>query len=180
LYLATAYAQQYVPGEGSPGNLRNAQLAIDEYQKVLQQDPKSINSLRGIGYLYMNMRQFDKAREFYSKASDADPNDPELYYSLGFLAWSQAYQDAADVKSADGLRVDDVLKGKDQKLCEALRAKDGALIDDGLKYLETAINKRKDYDDAMAYLNLLYRRKANDLSCDDAAASAEYVKIANE
>jgi len=181
LYLATAYAQQYVPGEGSPGNLRNAQLAIDEYQRVLDRDPKSVNSLKGIAYLYMNMKDFDKSREYYSKATDVDPNDPELYYSLGVIAWTQAYKDAADAKSAAGMRVDDVLKGKqDQKLCEQLRAKDGAVIDEGMKNLEKAIDKRKDYDAAMAYLNLLYRRKANDLSCDDPAASAEYVKIAND
>src|SRR5262249_3706432 len=90
-------------------------------------------------------------------------------------------KDAADAKSAAGLRVDDVLKGKqDQKLCELLRAKDGAVIDEGMKNLETAIDKRNDYDDAMAYLNLLYRRKANDISCDDPAGVANYVKIANE
>ena len=181
LYLATAYAQQYVPGEGSPGNLRNAQLAIDEYQRVLEKDPKSVNSLKGIAYLYMNMKDFDKAREYYRKASDVDPNDPELYYSLGVIAWTQAYRDAAEAKAAAGLKVDDVLKSKpDQKLCDQLRAKDGAVIDEGMKYLETAIDKRKDYDDAMAYLNLLYRRKANDISCDDPAAVANYVKIANE
>lgn len=181
LYLATAYAQQYVPGEGSPGNLRNAQLAIDEYHRVLEKDPNSVNSLKGIAYLYMNMKDFDKAREYYRKASDVDPNDPELYYSLGVISWTQAYKDAADAKSAAGMRVDDVLKGKqDQKLCELLRAKDGAVVDEGMKNLETAIDKRKDYDDAMAYLNLLYRRKANDMSCDDPAAVADYVKIANE
>src|SRR6478609_11136331 len=31
MYLATAYAQQYVPGVDTPENLRNAQLAIDQY-----------------------------------------------------------------------------------------------------------------------------------------------------
>lgn len=181
LYLATAYAQQYVPGEPSPDNIRNAQLAIDEYQRVLEKDPKSVNSLKGIAYLYMNMKNFDKAREYYRKASDVDPNDPELYYSLGVIAWTQAYKDAAEAKAAANLRVDDVLKSKqDQKLCEQLRAKDGAVVDEGMKNLETAIERRKDYDDAMAYLNLLYRRKANDMSCDDPAAIANYVKIAND
>jgi tetratricopeptide (TPR) repeat protein len=181
LYLATAYAQQYVPGEPSPDNIRNAQLAIDEYQRVLEKDPKSVNSLKGIAYLYMNMKNFDKAREYYGKASDVDPNDPELYYSLGVIAWTQAYKDAAEAKAAANLRVDDVLKSKqDQKLCEQLRAKDGTVVDEGMKNLEMAIEKRKDYDDAMAYLNLLYRRKANDMSCDDPAAIANYVKIAND
>jgi tetratricopeptide (TPR) repeat protein len=181
LYLATAYAQQYVPGVDTPENLRMANQAIGEYQMVLQRDPSSVNSLKGIAYLYLNMKKFDDAREYYKKASNIDPNDPELYYSLGVIAWTQAYKDAADLKSNAGMKVDDPLKSKqDQKLCEELRAKDGAIVDEGMKMLETAIEKRQDYDDAMAYLNLLYRRKANDLSCDDPAAMASYVKTANE
>jgi tetratricopeptide (TPR) repeat protein len=35
LYLATAYAQQYIPGVDSPDNLQNATLAIKQYQSVL-------------------------------------------------------------------------------------------------------------------------------------------------
>jgi tetratricopeptide (TPR) repeat protein len=181
LYLATAYAQQYVPGVDTQENLRMADQAIHEYQMVLERDPSSVNSLKGIAYLYLNMKKFDDAREYYKKATTIDPNDPELYYSLGVIAWTQAYKDAADLKAKAGMKVDDPLKSKqDQKLCEELRAKDSAVVDEGMKMLETAIEKRQDYDDAMAYLNLLYRRKANDLSCDDPAAMASYVKTANE
>src|SRR6516162_6549068 len=45
MYLATAYAQQYVPGVDTPENLRMANQAIGEYQMVLQRDPSSVNSL---------------------------------------------------------------------------------------------------------------------------------------
>src|SRR6266436_8921666 len=53
MYLATAYAQQYVPGVDTPENLRNAQLAIDQYKQVLAQDSKNVTSLKGIAFLYM-------------------------------------------------------------------------------------------------------------------------------
>jgi tetratricopeptide (TPR) repeat protein len=181
LYLATAYAQQYVPGVDTPENVNNAKQAIEQYQKVLENDPKSVNSLKGIAFLYMQMKDFDKAREYYSKAIDIDSNDPELYYSVGVINWSQAYKDAAEIKAKAGVRVEDELKGKgDQKICEQLKAKDQGAIDQGMKMLQTAIDKRQDYDDAMAYMNLLYRRKANDMTCDDAAARAEYIKTAND
>jgi len=49
-----------------------------------------------------------------------------------------------------------------------------------MKMLQTAIDKRQDYDDAMAYMNLLYRRKANDMNCDDAQARADLIKTAND
>src|ERR1700757_2498032 len=48
MYLATAYAQQYVPGVETPENLRNAQLAIDQYKQVLTTDPHNVTSLKGI------------------------------------------------------------------------------------------------------------------------------------
>src|SRR5438445_182943 len=39
MYLATAYVSLYIPGVDSPDNLRNAQQAIDQYQKVLDDKP---------------------------------------------------------------------------------------------------------------------------------------------
>jgi len=184
MYLATAYAQQYVPGVDTTDNLRNAQQGIDAYQRVLDGNPDRtmrVNSLKGIAYLYLSMKKFDQARQYYKKALESDPNDPDLYYSLGVIAWTQAYKDAAEVKGNAGMRIEDVLKNKgDEKLCEQLRAKDARVIDEGMKMLETAINKRQDYDDAMLYLNLLYRRKANDVTCDDPAARAQYNKMAEQ
>ncbi|HET9790161.1 MAG TPA: tetratricopeptide repeat protein [Candidatus Angelobacter sp.] len=181
LYLATAYAQQYVPGVDTPDNVRNAQQAIDQYKNVLQNDPKSINSLKGIAFLNMQMKNFEQAREYYKKAIEADPNDPEVYYSVGVIDWSQAYKDAAEIKGKEGLKVDDELKGKgSQKICDQLKAKDGPAVEEGMKMLQTAIDKRQDYDDAMAYMNLIYRRKANDMTCEDAQARADYKKMADD
>src|SRR5215467_10510841 len=121
LYLATAYTSQYVPDVDTPENLRMAQQAIEEYQQVLQRDPDSVNSLKGIGYLYLHMKKFDQSREYYQKAVDKDPNDPELYYSLGVIDWTQAFQDAKETKGRAGLEVEAELKsGKDQKICDEL------------------------------------------------------------
>jgi tetratricopeptide (TPR) repeat protein len=181
LYLAMAYTSQYVPGVDTPDNLRMAQQAIDEYQSVLSKDPNSVNSLKGIAYLYLNMKKFGDAREYYKKAIDVDPNDPELYYSLGVIDWTQAYKDAADLKGRAGLKVDDQLKTKQMdKLCSELTAKESPVVDEGMKMLQTASDKRQDYDDAMVYLNLLYLRKAEDMACDDPDARAQYVKASSD
>jgi ABC-type sulfate transport system substrate-binding protein len=41
------------------------------------------------------------------------------------------------------------------------QTKFGSIIDEGITNLKKAIELRPDYDDAMAYLNLLYRQKAD-------------------
>ena len=177
LYLATAYAQQYIPGVDSPENLQNANLAIEQYQAVLEQDPKNINSIKGIAYLYLQMKKFEDAKTYYHKAIDLDPNDPEAYYSVGVIDWTQAYTPRMEERARLGLRPDEPLK--DKKLCAKLRDSGGAMIQDGLDSLNKAIQLRQDYDDAMAYVNLLYREKA-DRECDIPDQRAADLKTADE
>ncbi len=63
LYLATAYAQQYIPGADTEDNNRMGQQAIDQYKNVLEKDPKNINSVKGIAYLYLQMKKFEDAKQ---------------------------------------------------------------------------------------------------------------------
>lgn len=181
LYLATAYAQQYVAGVDTPENNANAQQAIEQYQSVLSEDPNNVTSLKGVAYLYMNMKQFDKAGEYYKRAIAADPNDPEAYYSVGVIDWTAAYKDTADRKTKAGLSgVEAPMKTKQElKLCQDIKAADEPKVDEGLKMLETAMEKRQDYDEAMTYMNLLYLRKA-DLACGDPEAAAGFKKMSDE
>ena len=164
LYLATAYAQQYIPGVDSPENLQNANAAIDQYKAVLDSDPKNVNSIKGIAYLFLQMKKFEDAKSYYHKAIDLDPNDPEAYYSVGVIDWTQAYQPRMEERSKLGLRPDEPLK--DKKVCAQLRDQGSAVIQDGIDSLNRALQLREDYDDAMAYMNLLYREKA-DRECDE-------------
>ena len=184
LYLATAYMQQYVPGIDTPENNANAQQAIEEYQEVLNEDPKPnerVNSLKGIASLYMNMKKFDEGADFYKKAIAADPNDPEAYYSVGVIDWTAAYKDTADLKIKAGLAgVEAPMKSKqDLKLCEEIKSRNEPKVDEGLKMLQTAMDKRQDYDDAMTYMNLLYIRKA-DMACNDPEAAAKYHQLSDD
>ena len=177
LYLATAYAQQYIPGVDSPENLQNATSAIEQYKSVLEQDPKNVNSIKGIAYLYLQMKKFEDAKDYYRKAIALDPNDPEAYYSVGVIDWTQAYQPRMEERAKLGLRPDEPLK--DKKLCTKLRGDSETVIQDGLDNLNKALQLRQDYDDAMAYLNLLYREKA-DRECDMPDQRASDLKTADE
>jgi tetratricopeptide (TPR) repeat protein len=177
LYLATAYAQQYIPGADTEDNNRMAQQAIDQYKAVLERDPKNVNSVKGIAYLYLQMKKFEDAKQYYRKASELDPNDPEAYYSIGVIDWTQSYQPRMEERSKLGLKPEEPLK--DKKVCNALRQKVQDIIQDGISMLEKALQLRPDYDDAMAYMNLLYRERA-DLQCENPAARAADLKTADE
>jgi tetratricopeptide (TPR) repeat protein len=184
MYLATAYAQQYIPAVDSPDNVRMAQQAIEQYQKVLDSNPareQKVNSAKGIAYLYLNMKKFDEAKKYYHMASDVDPNDPEPYYSVGVIDWTASYQPRMEERAKLGMKPEENLnpKNKDQKkVCEELKQKNMPAISEGIDTLNKAIQLRPDYDDAMAYMNLMYREKA-DVECDDLAARAEDLKTAD-
>jgi tetratricopeptide (TPR) repeat protein len=180
LYLATAYAQQFVPGLDNEENTRNANMAIQEFQKILDANPsreQQIHSLKGIASLYFNMKKFDQASEYHRKVIAADPNDPETYYSIAVIDWTQAYQEDQKERAGVGLRPDAQLK--DKKVCAALREKNAKNVEDGISDLQKAIQLRPDYDDAMAYINLLYRQRA-EYECDNPPSQEADIKTANE
>ncbi len=82
LYRATASAQQYIHEVQTPENNRFAELAIDHYRQVLDSGEgggSKINSAKGTAYLYLNRKNFDKAKQYDETASDLDPKDPEPY-----------------------------------------------------------------------------------------------------
>jgi tetratricopeptide (TPR) repeat protein len=184
MYLATAFAQQYIPGADTPENNKMAEQAIEQYQHVLDMKPardQRVNSAKGIAYLYLNMKKFDDAKKYYRMAADVDPNDPEPYYSVGVIDWTACYQPRMEERAKLGLKPDENLspKNKDQKkVCADLKVKNMPSIQEGIDSLNKAIQLRPDYDDAMAYLNLMYREKA-DVECDDLAARQEDLKTAD-
>ncbi|MGA9474190.1 MAG: tetratricopeptide repeat protein, partial [Terriglobales bacterium] len=151
-----------------------------QYKIVLQADPKNINSIKGIAYLYLQMKKFDLAKEFYKKASDADPNDPEPYYSIAVIDWTQTYipRQEERVKIA-GIKPEDSLAAKDKKACARVKEKNEKNVQEGIDNLNEALKLRPDYDDAMAYMNLMYRERA-DIQCDDPSARAADLKTADE
>jgi tetratricopeptide (TPR) repeat protein len=180
LYLATAYAQQYIPGADSPDNNRYAEQAIDAFKQVLALNPpkeQQVNGLKGIASLYFGMKKFDQAREYHLKVAELDPKDPETYYSLAVIDWMQAYQPDQTVRASLGMKPTDELK--DKKACADLKAKNEQKVEDGIQNLQKALQLRPDYDDAMAYLNLLYRQRA-EYECDNPDARKADLKSADD
>jgi tetratricopeptide (TPR) repeat protein len=188
LYLATAYAQQCVPGVDTPDNTRNCNQAIDEFKKLLEKNPSDINSLKGIASIYFNMaggaskpedklKDLEEAKQYHEKVIQSDPSDPEAYYSVAVIDWTEAYKTRMDAKSAAGIRNEDPIK--DKKLCAEVQGKNQQEVQEGIDDLNKALTLRKDYDDAMAYLNLLFREKA-DIECGEPDARKQDLATADD
>jgi tetratricopeptide (TPR) repeat protein len=175
LYLATAYAQQVVPDLKTPENLKNANLAIEGFQDVLKKDPKDVSSLKGIASLYFQIDEFDKAKEWQQKVLAVDPQDAEAAYTIGVIDWGIAHKNQVAALSAVGLQDQGDGNPKMPKAaCQKLVEQNGPLVSEGLEYLQKALAIRPNYDDAMAYMNLMYRQKAN-LECGNDQARKEDV-----
>ncbi len=178
LYLATAYAQQVVPDANTPENLKNAQFAVTAYQKVLDKDPRDLNALKGTAAVYLNTGKLNDAKQWQQKALEIDPKDPVAHYTIGVIDWREAYRNA--IRTRNSLNMQD--NGdmiKDKKACAALQEQNTPLVTEGIQQLQQAIDLRPAYDDAMSYLSLMYRRKA-DLDCGDEEAHNADMDLFNQ
>jgi tetratricopeptide (TPR) repeat protein len=165
LYLATAYAQQVVPDANTPENNKMAQLAVDAYQKVIVTNPNDMAALKGTAAVYLNVGKLAEAKEWQNKSLAVDPNDPVAHYTIGVIDWRLAYRNAISTRNSLNLQ-DNGDPIKDKAACQKLSDENTPLVTEGIQSLQKAITLRPAYDDAMSYLSLLYRRKA-DLDCGD-------------
>ena len=172
LYLATAYASLYIPGAPSQENLARGNQAVAEFKEVLDKDPNNLSAIDGIGSILFQMggqpfdpKKFEESKTYHQKHIQLKPDDPEPYYWIGVIDWTLAFRGNGEMRMEyNKSNIKKQVKDTDP-LPAAIRsqyaAKYGPLIDEGVTELQKAISLRPDYDDAMAYLNLLYRRKAD-------------------
>src|SRR5581483_1959349 len=161
LYLATAYMVQYVPGSQDPNNLHLALKAIDEFQEVLNLDPEHELALSSIASLYYRQKKYDDATEWYEKLTSLDPDNKEAWYSLGVIAWNRFYPAQQAARSKAGMKQDDPGPLPDSAARQDLRQRYSAIVGAGIENLKKALTIDPRYEDAMSYLNLLMRERAD-------------------
>jgi tetratricopeptide (TPR) repeat protein len=187
LYLATAYATEYIPGAPSDENIRVGQQAISEFQDVLKIDPSNLSAIDGIGSILFQMAgtpftpsMFEESKQYHMKHIALHPSDPEPYYWVGVVDWTLAYRSNAELRQSYNLQHPRKQIHEADPLPADLRdqytKESSALVDQGLSMLDKAISLRPDYADAMAYESLLLRQKA-DMS--DASTRADLEKQAD-
>jgi tetratricopeptide (TPR) repeat protein len=179
-YLATALAQNVVPGLTTTDNLKTAQQAIDIFKQVLAEKPHDVNSMKQIAGIYFSIKQLDQAKDWQKKVLDEDKNDAEAAYTVGVIDWTLAHENTLKALLPNGFNDDGEGNVKvPKKIMEPLKDENGPLVDEAITYLKMALAARPTYDDAMTYMNLIYRRKA-DVDYGDAAAVKADVAAAKD
>lgn len=179
-YLATAQAQNVVPGLGTRDNLKLAEQSLANFHIVLEQNPHDVNRLKQVAGIYFSIKKFEDARDWQKKVLVEDPHDYEASYTIGVIDWTLAHQNVLKALMSVGLNDDG--EGNTQappQVLASIKQQNTDLVTEALQYLEQALADRPDYDDAMSYLNLVYRRKA-DIDYQDPALRDEDIAKAKE
>jgi tetratricopeptide (TPR) repeat protein len=128
------------------------------------------------------MKDFEKAEEWHRKRikiledeAAADPNkaiDPaaaDSYYTIGVIKWTESYTPRLEARAGLGMKAEDPGPISDATIRQELAATAVPKIEEGITALDRALEINPDYADAMAYLNLLNRERA-----DFAESSEDY------
>jgi tetratricopeptide (TPR) repeat protein len=185
VYLATAYASLYIPGAPSAENKARGDQAIKEFKDILEIDANNLTAIDGIGSLLFQMagtppvneKGFEESKTYHQRHIQIKPDDPEPYYWIGVIDWTLAWRANAAMRLEYNKNNIKKQVHDDQPMPTAVRTdyatKDGPLVEEGIADLQKAISLKPDYDDAMAYLSLLYRRKADMVESADERASLQ-------
>jgi tetratricopeptide (TPR) repeat protein len=185
VYLATAYASLYIPGAPSAENKARGDQAIKEFKDILEIDANNLTAIDGIGSLLFQMagtppvdeKGFEESKTYHQRHIGIKPDDPEPYYWIGVIDWTLAWRANAAMRLDYNKNNIKKQVHDDQPMPTAVRTdyatKDGPLVDEGIADLQKAITLKPDYDDAMAYLSLLYRRKADMVESADERTSLQ-------
>jgi tetratricopeptide (TPR) repeat protein len=144
LYLGLSYSQQFIAGLETPENDRIARLAIETLDGVLVKEPLNSTAIAALASLYQESGDLERARDYYLLQTQASPDDPVGFYSVGSINWyivNAPFIEKTDEESM-------------------------ALIQESQEYLDRALDMDPTYVDAAVYKNLQYRQEAALISVD--------------
>lgn len=167
-YQAYAYMNQFIPGSPDPANMKMAQQAIDGFQEVLNTDPNNMLAVSSMASLYFNMKEFDKAEEWHRKRIElamakepVDPTAADSFYTIGVIKWTESYQPRMAARADMGMEPGDPGPLKNATERQELAVEAVPAVESGIEALEKALEVNPIYADAMIYLNLLERERAD-------------------
>lgn len=124
--------------------------AIALLEARLQSHPRDMAALQMLANLAVEQGDLETALRWHRHRLQIEPAQPEAYHALAVMVWRFSHKDMIPEDQRD------------------------ALLDEGVRASERAIELRPDYYEALIYANLLYREKAR--FTEDNAQKAEFEK----
>ncbi len=103
----------------------------------------------------------EESESWYRKLAEIDPGNKEAYYWLGAIGWARWYPVWLRVRADQHLRPEDSGPLPVASARRQLREQYWPTIERAVSNLEHALALDAEYGDAMAYLNLLIRERAD-------------------
>jgi TonB family protein len=166
--------------------------AILSFQSAVDLNPKNVTALRGSAEAHFQAagqskdpiyktRMFDEAARWDQRLIEVNPREGAAYYSLGVIAWSRVYPELRNARTKAGMQAQQPGPISDSGLRQQMQALYGSVIEGGIQDLQKAIEIDNSNSDAMAYMNLLLRSRADirdtaDQASEDLAAADSWVK----
>jgi tetratricopeptide (TPR) repeat protein len=180
LYLGTAYADLVVPNLDTPENLGTAASALAEFDIILKIHSYDLVAIRKEASVYRDIKELEKSKALEKRAVLIDPANSKAFYAIGVIDWMQAYKNAVKILANEKLTDDGMGNIKASfAACETLHSQNELLVEDAISSLAQAVQINPDFGDAMSYLNLIYRRRA-DLHCHQPSEIAPDLKLADQ
>jgi len=117
--------------------------AIKYFKELVAKHPQDSQAVQTIAMLYAKQGDYENSMEWQKKRGELEPNNAEVFYTMGVTAWDKSYNTMGIDASPD--------KG-------ITNEKRKEMLDFGMAQLDKAIQLNPDYFEAMLYKNLLYRQ----------------------
>lgn len=158
LFLANAQMAKWFTERSQPFSPHMV-AAQQNYDQVLAYDPGNRDALHGLVGIALNSRRPSDALALARRLIESDGSDTAAHFSEGVANWAIVYEGySAANGNAEGAPHASFLS--DAGVRGELRAKYGRNIEEGLASLNRAVELKTNFDEAMAYKNLLLRLKA--------------------
>jgi tetratricopeptide (TPR) repeat protein len=164
-FAAAVIADGMCIPNAQPGpNMRECNLAIQEYKRVLEIDASHQEASKDLAYLLWQFGR-EESEAFYRKALALNPNDPEALAAVAAIDANRSWKEIALRKAA--LPVEKSLIGF--SWCSEIREKNVARVNEGISLLTKALGIKNDNIEFMGWLSQLYKTRA-EIQCGNPPA----------
>jgi tetratricopeptide (TPR) repeat protein len=158
------------PGSSAPENRKAAHDAIEGFLSELGTPSGNSYCMTRIADVEFAIGHMDASKAWAKRALEADPADFEASFDVARIDLGEANQNAAKALAQAGLRDDGQGNRKAPRpVIDTIKKQNSDLVEEALRYLFAAVQRKPDYADALDSIAVTYHRKA-DLDRDDPEA----------